>query len=119
VRRPGAFGREEWEPQRETLAAPGALRGAIDYYRAAARQLLRGRADAGVGGDVVAVPTLVLWGERDSFLLPELAERQRAHARDVVVRRFPEAGHWVHWDEPEAVNAALVGWLRGAAADGR
>ena len=119
VRRAGAFGRAEWEPQREALAAPGALRSAINYYRAAARQLLRGRTDAGVGGEVVAVPTLVLWGERDSFLLPELAERQRAHAPDVVVRRFPDAGHWVHWDEPEGVNAALVGWLRDGGGGGR
>ena len=119
VRRPGAFTRADWEPQREALAASGALRGALHYYRAAVRQLVRGRADGGVGGDVVTVPTLVLWGERDSFLLPVLAEWQRVHAPGALVRRFPAAGHGVHGDEPEAVNDALIRFLREPAPPGR
>jgi pimeloyl-ACP methyl ester carboxylesterase len=28
------------------------------------------------------------------------------------VRHFPDAGHWVQLDAPEAVNAEIVEWLR-------
>jgi pimeloyl-ACP methyl ester carboxylesterase len=36
---------------------------------------------------------------------PELAPGAR-------VVRFASASHWVHWDEPDAVNAALLAFLR-------
>ena len=113
VRRPGAFTDADWAWQRAALEPPGALRAAIDYYRAAARGMLAGRRDARAGGPVT-VPTLVLWGDRDHFLLPELAERQAACATRVTVRRFPQAGHWVHWDAADDVTAVLLAWLRTA-----
>ena len=114
VRRQGAFTDADWAWQRAALEPPGALRAAIDYYRAAARGMLAGRRDARGGGGVVSVPTLVLWGDRDRFLLPELAARQGACATRVTVRRFPSAGHWVHWDAAEEVTAALLAWLRAS-----
>jgi pimeloyl-ACP methyl ester carboxylesterase len=44
-----------------------------------------------------AVPTLVLWGDRDPYVSVEWA-RHFAHARVVVL---PEAGHWVALTEPQ------------------
>ena len=41
---------------------------------------------------------------------PELAPNAR-------VVRFATASHWVQWDEPEGVNAALLAFLREPVAD--
>ena len=57
----------------------------------------------------IPAPTLVIWGERDRYLGPELAAPD---PRDVpnleAVVRLPGASHWVQHDEPEAVSRLLV-----------
>jgi pimeloyl-ACP methyl ester carboxylesterase len=84
---------------------PGATTAMINYYRAAAR-LGPGRAAARIRP--VHAPTLVIWGERDRYLDPELCEPRRVDVPNLerVVRR-PDASHWVHQDEPAAVNRLL------------
>jgi pimeloyl-ACP methyl ester carboxylesterase len=57
----------------------------------------------------ISAPTLVIWGERDSYLGSDLAE---PHADDVPnldrVERLADASHWVHHDEAERVNELLI-----------
>jgi pimeloyl-ACP methyl ester carboxylesterase len=103
--RAGAFTDEDLERYAETLLAPGALRGPINYYRAALRRsprasraLLR----------PVAAETLVIWGECDRFLGRELADPDPRWVPRARVVRFPDASHWVQHDEPDAVNRLLV-----------
>jgi pimeloyl-ACP methyl ester carboxylesterase len=57
-------------------------------------------------------PALVVWGGRDPFAGAEYAERQREFfdVRDVVI--LPESGHWPFIDDPDAVERALLGFLR-------
>ena len=56
-----------------------------------------------------AVPTLVIWGERDAYLGPDLAEPSRDDVPNLDrVERLPEASHWVHHDEPERVTQLLT-----------
>ena len=52
-------------------------------------------------------------GDRhDRYLQPELAEPPKSLAtRGAQVVRHPNATHWVHWDEPEAVANALLAFL--------
>jgi pimeloyl-ACP methyl ester carboxylesterase len=91
---------------RLALSRPGALTGAINWYRAMMRSNLRG----GMTIRPISMPALVLWGERDRYL-----ERSLLHGLDtwvphVEVRRFPQASHWLQVDEREAVNQALAGF---------
>jgi pimeloyl-ACP methyl ester carboxylesterase len=61
--------------------------------------------------DEVAVPTLVLWGERDRWLPADAADRLAAGipgARRVVV---PGAGHFLPEDDPATTAAELVRFL--------
>lgn len=52
----------------------------------------------------VTVPTLVLWGEEDSYMLVENAARSCEHvAAECVSATHPEAGHWLSWEQPEWV----------------
>jgi pimeloyl-ACP methyl ester carboxylesterase len=127
VLRPGAFTGADRERHREAVAQPGALTAMLHYYRATgrrqARQLAgllvrralgRGRGAVGVPAPEPAVrtPTLLLWGERDPALSPRLTERLEPWVPTLTVRRFPDAGHWVQLDEWEAVNEAMVGWMK-------
>jgi epoxide hydrolase 4 len=90
----------------QAWSQPGVARAIIDYYRAAVR--------LGSKQEIrrVTAPTLVIWGQRDRYLGPKLAE---PHHEDVPnldrVERLPDASHWVHHDEAERVNELLVDFL--------
>ena len=108
--RPGTFGEDDIDRYVGALSRPGALTAAINYYRALARRApvlartLRRRIEA---------PVLVIWGQRDLFLVPELARPNPALVPDARVERLPDASHWVQQDRPEKVNALLLGFLGG------
>jgi pimeloyl-ACP methyl ester carboxylesterase len=58
------------------------------------------------------LPALVIWGDRDPFIPPDQAEKQRQafpHARIVHV---PDGGHWIHIDHARLVRSLYVKFLR-------
>jgi pimeloyl-ACP methyl ester carboxylesterase len=63
-----------------------------------------------------ARPTLVVWGARDPYLKVRLAERQREVFRDATVTVLPDSGHWPLADDPQAVAAAVLPFLRTQTA---
>jgi len=102
---PGAFSDEDLAHYRTAWRRQGAIRGAVNWYRALFR-----RSDRPPRETVVA-PTLVVWGDEDVALLPKMATESVGYCRDGRVERVPWASHWVHDEEPERVNEALVGHL--------
>lgn len=111
--RPGAFDERDIEAHKAALAQPGALTAAVNYYRASLRRLgtLGGRQRR-----TVTAPTLVIWGERDRYLRPELTEGLERWVPDLRVERLPDASHWAMADDPERVNRLLADFLRGSRA---
>ncbi len=92
---------------------PGALTGGLNYYRANR---------AGPGGPVperrepfppVTVPTLVIWGERDTALLTGNLVGLEDYVRDLTIRRIPDGTHWVIHEQPERVNGYIRDFLVG------
>ena len=64
----------------------------------------------------ISAPTLVIWGERDSYLGSQLAEPDRDDVPNLDrVERLADASHWVHHDEAERVNQLLVDFFAPAA----
>ena len=106
---PDAYTPGDRELYRAAWDQPGAATGMINYYRALGRSA--GAAGADDKSLQVRVPTLVLWGERDVALLPELASGLERWVPDVRVVRFPRASHWVMRDEPLRVNNLISGFL--------
>ena len=106
--RPGAFSEEDIERHVEALRPPGALTAALNYYRAAFRNV----GPRGPRPRRVDAPVLVLWGDRDRFLGPELAENGSEWTPNATVRHVHEAGHWIQHDVPDLVNDELVRFLR-------
>ena len=61
-------------------------------------------------------PTLVIWGMQDKALLPIQLEGLDRLVDDLQIVRIPDAGHFVPWEKPEAVAAALKPFLQGQRA---
>ena len=53
----------------------------------------------------VDIPTLIVWGDDDRLLPPELAPAWAALLPDATVKTFPDAGHLVLDESPEAAEA--------------
>jgi len=86
-------------------AQPGALTAMLNWYRALALDLptptLR-----------VDLPVTVLWGERDSFLERGIADAALALCNNGRLVALPDATHWLHHEEPQAVGRTLLEALR-------
>jgi pimeloyl-ACP methyl ester carboxylesterase len=59
----------------------------------------------------VACPTLVIGGLDDQLTPPDCAREIAAGIADAQLQLLPECGHMLTWEQPEAVNRALLGWL--------
>jgi pimeloyl-ACP methyl ester carboxylesterase len=83
----------------------------INYYRNSVRTPPK-KAKAAIRP--ISAPTLVIWGQRDRFLGPKLAEPSRDDVPNLErVERLPNASHWVHHDEAERVNQLLIDFFGG------
>ena len=108
--RRGAFTEADIERYVESFRDRRSLTAAINYYRAAFRE---GPASLSSRTRLVAAPTLLVWGQKDRYLVPELAERLEQWVPNLRVERLPQASHWVQHDEPLRVNQLLTDFLRG------
>eukprot|EP00026_Physarum_polycephalum_P009584 Phypoly_transcript_09712.p1 GENE.Phypoly_transcript_09712~~Phypoly_transcript_09712.p1 ORF type:complete len:365 (+),score=46.79 Phypoly_transcript_09712:94-1188(+) len=90
----------------------GALPAMLNYYKALLRRLvtevLRFR-EKKMGK--VTVPTLILWGENDVALVPELAKCTE-FVENVSVVYIPNCSHWVPYEVPEVVSREVIKFLR-------
>jgi epoxide hydrolase 4 len=104
---PTAFSDEEIERYKDAISKPGALTAALNWYRYAgrSRKLLSGT------GLKVHMPTLILWGEKDTALGKELLDGTERYVPDLRIQRLPHCSHWLHHEDPEAVNRALIDFL--------
>jgi pimeloyl-ACP methyl ester carboxylesterase len=96
---------------RDNAARPGALTAMINYYRA----LVRGgsQRQRALGYPKIAVPTLMIWGEKDAALGIETTYGTEQHVSDLTLRYLPNVSHWVQQEAPGKVNAMLEAWLLG------
>ncbi len=98
---------DEIAQYRIAWSRPGAMSAMINWYRA----VLRRQFEIPVPSSI-DVPVHVIWGAKDRYGLTLLAERSAALSRDAALTILPGATHWVQHDEPERVNAILLGFLR-------
>lgn len=111
-----------WTPPPERLAAvkealrsPGCAAAALGYYRDLRPR--RGHGDAWRRSRSLVfrrlqAPALVLAGARDGCIGPALfAGAARASDAPLTLRIFPEVGHFLHLEAPEAVQGAILSHL--------
>jgi pimeloyl-ACP methyl ester carboxylesterase len=100
--RPGTFSAEDLAQYHAAWSQPGALTTMIHWYRAAFRYRVK------FPDRTVRVPTRILWGERDAFLMKEMAHESLKYCADGKLVTFPEATHWLQHEEPASVSKHLV-----------
>lgn len=100
--RPGTFSAEDLAQYRAAWSQPGALTGMIHWYRALFRHRTK------FPDRTVRVPTRILWGERDAFLVSEMAHDSLRYCADAELYTFANASHWLQHEEPARVSELLV-----------
>jgi pimeloyl-ACP methyl ester carboxylesterase len=111
----GAFTEEDKKAYIEAWSQPGALTGGLNYYRAARVGPPSGE-EGGEGPSlaqdlpsmVVKVPTLVIWGDKDTALLTGNLVGLDQFVPDLTVKRIPDGTHWVIHEKPALIND----WIR-------
>jgi pimeloyl-ACP methyl ester carboxylesterase len=65
----------------------------------------------------VKVPTLVIWALKDAALLPVQLEGLDERVRDLRLHIEPGAGHFITWEKPEVVTAAIRDFMAEEAGE--
>ncbi|WP_323134327.1 alpha/beta fold hydrolase [Tellurirhabdus rosea] len=109
--RPGTFSRADLNEYRKAWAQPGhggqpAIRTMIHWYRAAIQKRPSGKHEKRI-----TVPTLLLWGTGDSFLLKEQAEPSLARCDHGKLVFFENTTHWIQHEEPARVSEELLAFF--------
>ncbi len=110
---------DEVEVIKWTISRPGAITGALNYYRAllSDEQMDHGERVWPQGLPPTRerrcpIPTTVVWGLHDFALeIGAMATIEDWHS-DVTIVRVPDAGHWVQRDAPDAVTAEIAKHIR-------
>ncbi|MCZ8521205.1 MULTISPECIES: alpha/beta fold hydrolase [Paenibacillus] len=105
--RAGTFSEADMEHYRRAWDQPRAYTSMLNWYRCFWRK--KGRAPI----REIRIPVLIIWGEQDLFLLPEMAGESMAWcAGGARLEKLPEATHWVQHEEAAHVNKLLREWFR-------
>jgi len=95
---------------------PGALTCGLNYYRAnrvgpPGPSAEMEQSSAAFGMDpaqmIVRVPTLVIWGEKDTALTVKNLEGLEKFVPELTVKRVPDGTHWVVHEKPAEVNGYI------------
>ncbi|MFN8633592.1 MAG: alpha/beta fold hydrolase [Chloroflexota bacterium] len=108
--KPEAFSAADLAAYRRAMLRPGAARATLAYYRALWRTP---RDELLAKLEPVSAPTLLIWGVKDTALVPELTDGLDAWVPDLHLARIPEASHWVQHEQPVTVNQLLLEHLGG------
>ena len=101
----------------DTLRQPGVQRGALAYYREALspKQLPLTPARRAANAYPVPVPTLALTGRDDGCIDCNIFQalcRETDFPNGLEVRVVEDAGHFLHQEQPDAVNDLILDWIQ-------
>ncbi|QAY77076.1 alpha/beta fold hydrolase [Sphingosinicella sp. BN140058] len=114
---PGKLPVKERQAYLDEWKEPGALTGMLNWYRATNLEVPETDEDAKLPLWTHApfpklhMPTLVVWGLKDVALLPIQLEGLPDVVADLRIVTSPTAGHFIPWEEPGTVTAAIRDFL--------
>ena len=103
------------------MSQPGALTTMLNWYRASKMVVPAPGEDAKAPLWIHApfpklgMPTLVVWGLKDSALLPVQLGGLHDLIDDLRIVTSPTAGHFITWEEPGTVTAAIADFMAETA----
>jgi pimeloyl-ACP methyl ester carboxylesterase len=95
---------------RESLKVPARV------WRAALAALLD--TDFSAQLSTIEAPTLVIWGDQDTFFLRREQEALAAAVAGAQLVVYPGAGHGFHWEDPARCAADLVAFIESRRENG-
>ncbi|PZR09805.1 MAG: hypothetical protein DI536_20915 [Archangium gephyra] len=106
------FSAEEMRPFRDGIQKPGAAKAMIGWYRHIVREGLTNPFNP-PAYEQIDVDTLLIWGMKDPALgYTELVPGTEKHVPKLKLVQVPDCGHFVQAERPDAVNPALISFLR-------
>ena len=111
-----ALNAEDWALRRVVFAAPGVKAAMLAYYRQnASPAIMFGLKKTEASQfTTVPVPTLAITGADDGCIDTRLYDHvflQSDFPKGLSIERIAGAGHFVHLEKPEQINALLLDWL--------
>ncbi len=111
----GVFTEDDKQEYIKAWSQPGALTGGLNYYRANkvgpppadSSQTSTGNFAVDPTALNVKVPTLVIWGEKDTALLTSNLEGLDQFVPSLTIKRIPEGTHWVIHEKAAEVNGYI------------
>jgi pimeloyl-ACP methyl ester carboxylesterase len=114
--RNGYFDQSDVAAYLRAWSRPGAMRASVAYYKAIDLFAeLRSRSTA--NAHRIVVPTLVIWGERDRYLLPGNLDGLEQFVENLTIHRVPDASHWIVHEEPKLITTLIQDFLSESAGD--
>jgi pimeloyl-ACP methyl ester carboxylesterase len=117
----GLVSADERRTYLDQWSAPGAMTAMLNWYRAseikvpAPGEVAEAPAWTQMPFPRLAMPTLVIWALKDAALLPVQLEGLNALVDDLRIVTVPDAGHFVPWEQPATVAAAIRDFIADAA----
>ncbi len=102
---PNTFTAQDLENYWKTWQQPYALTAMLNWYRAF-------RHDLGKKHPEVTVPTLIIWGKKDTALSAEMAEDSLAMCKQGKLMMIEDATHWLHHEKPDEINQMILSFIR-------
>jgi len=112
---------EERQRYLDQWSQPGVLTSMLNWYRAAKIEVPAMGEEAHrplwlhAPFPKIHQPTLVVWGLKDKALLPVQLEGLHGLVKDLRLVTSPTAGHFLPWEEPETLTAAIREFLAETA----
>ena len=101
-----AITKEDLEAYKDAAAKRGAMTATLNYYRNIFQQRMTSQ-----DWSVLEVPTLMIWGEKDTALGKELTYGTEAYVRDFQIKYIPDCSHLVQQEQPQLVNQDMREFL--------
>lgn len=120
----GRFTAEDQAAYMKAWSQPNAINSGLNYYRAmhvgpvdTERNLpAHGNFTPDLQSGIVTVPTLLIWGLRDPYLLAGNLSGIEKFVPNLKLKLFQDASHWVNHEKPSEVNAAISEFARANGA---
>jgi pimeloyl-ACP methyl ester carboxylesterase len=111
----GVFTEDDKQAYIKAWSQPGALTGGLNYYRANkvgppppdGKQISTGNFAVDPAALNVKVPTLVIWGEKDTALLTSNLDGLDQFVPSLTIKRIPDGTHWVIHEKAAEVNGYI------------
>ncbi|HEX8261952.1 MAG TPA: alpha/beta hydrolase [Allosphingosinicella sp.] len=113
---------EERRHYLDDWSQPGALTAMLNWYRASKMVVPQPGESAKAPlwthapFPKLKMPTLVVWGLKDTALLPVQIEGLNDVVEDLRLVTSPSAGHFITWEEPGTVTSAIADFMAETAS---